>query len=180
MEIKKVIKHLKINKSSNDIINSIIAKYKIKNIEEMEEQYNDNIIIIDSQSCSEDNNCDSSSLSSSTINSNSIQEERNIFIKTDIEPKIKNINLNLNLDKIIQCHENMQYNSERNSKNNISTLYNSAKELSSIDSLPYLMINPISDKANSKIIIRNKKKNMEIFNSNKNEIIDKEYSMTIY
>ena len=181
-EIKKVIKHLKINKSSNDIINSIIAKYNIKNVEEMEEQYNDNIIIIDSESCSEDKNCDSSSLNSSTINSNSIEEERSIYIKTDIEPKIKNINLNLNLSKIIPCNENMQYNSERNSKNNISSLYNSekTKELSSQNSLHYLMINPINDKANSKNITRNNKKIMEIFNSDSKEIIAKEYTMTIH
>ena len=181
-EIKKVIKHLKINKSSNDIINSIIAKYNIKNVEEMEEQYNDNIIIIDSESCSEDKNCDSSSLNSSTINSNSIEEERSIYIKTDIEPKIKNINLNLNLTKIIPCNENMQYNSERNSKNNISSLYNSekTKELSSQNSLHYLMINPINDKANSKNITRNNKKIMEIFNSDSKEIIAKEYTMTIH
>ena len=176
----------------NTHINNIIANYnKYKEEEEKNENFIDNVIIIDAKNDNEEKEEEESelrSVSSSQISSSSKEsKKRKIIINNNIRPNINlNINLNLNLDNLNYFNEKMEYNSERNNKDNINVFYNTKRKkgLSSTGSLPYFIINKIKEKnlKNSRNTYKSNLKNFNSFDkniSNSNEILSKEYLVTI-
>jgi len=183
-ESNEFSKSLTLNKI-NENINEIISKYNKYKGEENKENYNDNIIIIETESKNDDEDSDSNNFNSSEFSSFSIIK-KNKNIKNNNQPYANlNFNLNINFYKIYHFQENMKYNSERNNKNIITFLNNIKikKGLSSTGSLPHLMINAIKDKSNPNSRNNKSKLNdinyIDKYNSNSNEILSKEYLMTI-
>lgn len=183
------IENLSLNQI-NSHINNIIAKYNNNQEEEKNEFLSDNVIILEAKTENEEKEEESelSKVHSSQISSSSKSEKnKNIIINNNIGPTINlNIKFNLNLDKIYHFNEKMLYNSERNNKDNIHYFYNTKRQkgLSSTGSLPYFMINTIKDKTlkNSRNLNKSKLKDFNTFeknNSNSNEILAKEYLITI-
>ena len=183
-ESNEFSKNLTLNKI-NENINEIISKCNKYKGEENKENYNDNIIIIETESKNDDEDSDSNNFNSSEFSSFSIIK-KNKNIKNNNQPYANlNFNLNINFYKIYHFQENMKYNSERNNKNIITFLNNIKikKGLSSTGSLPHLMINAIKDKSNPNSRNNKSKLNdinyIDKYNSNSNEILSKEYLMTI-
>lgn len=167
----------------NNHINGVESIYNKNEEKDKKENYNDNVIIIDINNDKED---EKSELNSQIISFPKIEKNKNISIH-NIHPAINlNINLKLNLDKIPPYPEKVIYNSQRNNQDNINNLYNikRKKGLSSTGSLPYFMVNEIKEKIrkNSRNINKSKLKGINSFeknNSNSNEILAKEYLVTI-
>jgi hypothetical protein len=185
---KRSLSKENINKNFNDCITLHKKKDKQDKKRKKEKyiQYDDNIIIVEtdsSNSLSEAIN--SSSMSSYSTNKN---KHNKISIKNLINPNINvNINLNLHFNKDYNATDNIAYNTQRNKKekekDNLLFLYNAKRKkgLSSTDSLPYLMINNIKNSVPHSRNNKSKLNNISLFDknaSNSNEIINKEYLIT--
>lgn len=98
-----------------------------------------------------------------------------------------NINLNLNLNKIYNCHEKQIYNSERKRiKDNLNILNNNNKKkkrLFSTGSLPYHILNSIKGKLNSNFSFNNINFNninpFDKYKSISEDILNRERSLKI-
>ena len=187
IKIKKIFIRENINKNINECVSLHNKKKGKKEKKEKYIQYDDNIIIVDTNS----SNSLSGGINSSSISSSySINKNKNskISIKNLIKPNINvNINLNLHFNRDYHITDIMTYNTQRNKKekekDNLLFLYNAKRKkgLSSTDSLPYLMINNIKNSVSHSRNNKSKLNKISFFDknvSNSNEIINKEYLIT--
>ena len=186
-ESKRSLSKENINKNINECVSLHNKKKGKKEKKEKYIQYDDNIIIVDTNS----SNSLSGGINSSSISSSySINKNKNskISIKNLIKPNINvNINLNLHFNRDYHITDIMTYNTQRNKKekekDNLLFLYNAKRKkgLSSTDSLPYLMINNIKNSVSHSRNNKSKLNKISFFDknvSNSNEIINKEYLIT--
>ena len=137
-ESKEFTQSITLNRMNNNI-NNLMNIYN--NQRQMEDIYNDNIIIID--------NLDDESFNSNAKSNSSKKENKDADINNKISKLINlnmNINFNVNFDKFFG-NNYLLYNSER-TNNDIINLLNTNKKkkgLSSTGSLPNIPMNSIRD-----------------------------------
>ena len=149
-ESKEFTQSITLNKLTNNILNMY------NNKKQNENEYGDNIIIID-------NPDDDESFSSNELSDSSKNEKKKIKVNNNIQQLITinmNINFGLGFDKFY-FKDNFEYNSERNNNDiiNLFNKYKKRKGLSSTGSLPNILINSIKDKSIGISINENDKNN---------------------
>ena len=177
-ESKEFTQSITLNRMTNNINNLMNIYNKQK---QMEDKYNDNVIIID--------NLEDESFNSNAI-SNSLEEKKSkdLNINNNINQLINlnmNINFNVNFDKFFG-NDYVIYNSETSNNDIINSLNKNKKKkgLSSTGSLPNILMNSIRDDSIEVSIndqSRNKISDTNIICKNINntkEILNKDNSVT--
>ena len=179
-ESKEFTQSITLNRMANNINNLIHIYNKQK---PQENEYNDNIIIVDNLDDESFNSNEMSDLSKNDKN-------KKININNNIQQVINlnmNINFNVNFDKFFG-NDYVIFNSERNNNDIIDLLNENKKKkgLSSTGSLPNILLDTIKNENLEFAINENKNKMNDTnsvckFNTNNNnskEIINKEYLIT--